>query len=597
MTVSTTTETVVELDVTRIRRNPRIDPRKGRNTERFAAFVVSIQRQGVMQPITVRPIQDDPDFDYEIVAGNSRWQGAIDAPLKTIPSIIRNLTDDEAIRYAIIENVQRSDLTPIEEARAAKDLLLQTGNDQAEVLKILGWSQTKLNSRILLTYACSEVEEALLQGKIKIGHAELLCPLEGATQAIILGKIIAAGMSVGDAKSRLMSLTRHIDRATFDTAACTGCAHNSSSFADLFDDSVGKGQCQNLTCWSEKVSNHLENKISAAKEEYALVYRSDQLPAGGYTVIATDGGNGVGMEQADACRSCESYGAVVNAQNGKEGITTGRHCFNLDCHKGKVKEYQNLVLVATQGAPQPAGESTATSDGPKTSVVKQGKPSANAKAKPAAPREMRKALKLIRHETNVKLAQREVRKNGNYAYAQVIFTMIKHLVGGVGAEKIKEITTGFGIDERPYGERDGAAWTAKLALQPTQLLTDLIVRLGVLNLERSISNDDYAGSEGAVLSNAVVTQENLAYEDAFVVNETYLDALTKEELLEDCNGSGFVSAYEAKNGEGSFKKLASGKVKDLSKAMLALDGFEWKGYLPPLFGKRVEKATDTPIAA
>lgn len=597
MTNSTNAAEVVhELDVKRIRRNPRIDPRKGRNKESYAAFVESIRDRGVQQPITVRPVEGDPDYDYEVVAGNTRWSGTIDAGLATVPAIIRSMTDEEAIKFAIIENVQRRDLTPIEEAHAAKDLLAQTGNDQDEVMRILGWSQTKLNSRVLLTHACAEVEDALLQGQIKIGHAELLCPLEPAAQAVILGKIIAAGMSVVDAKNRLMALTRSIDKATFDTSGCSGCAHNSSTFADMFDDSVGKGQCQNLTCWTEKVSSHMEARISAAKEEYALVYRSDQLPAGGYTVIATDGNQGVGAEQAGACRSCESYGAVVNAQNGKEGITTGRHCFNLECHKGKVKEYQNLVMLATQGNAQPT-QPTDSDDASTAGSPKQAKAGKSAKPKAASPRDLRKALKRIRHETNVKLAQREVRQNKNYAYAQAIFTLLKHLAGGVGSDKIEEITRGFGIESRPFGEKEGAVWTAKLAKQPTELLTDLIVRLGVLNLERTVTNDAYETCEGATLSRSVVEQEALAYEDAFLVDQAYLDALTKEELLEDCNLSGFAASYDEKHGEGSFKKLANGKVKDLAKAMLALDGFDWKGYLPPLFGKKSTKGTDTALAA
>lgn len=597
MTNSTNAAEVVhELDVKRIRRNPRIDPRKGRNKESYAAFVESIRDRGVQQPITVRPVEGDPDYDYEVVAGNTRWSGTIDAGLATVPAIIRSMTDEEAIKFAIIENVQRRDLTPIEEAHAAKDLLAQNGNDQIEVMRILGWSQTKLNSRVLLTHACAEVEDALLQGQIKIGHAELLCPLEPAAQAVILGKIIGAGMSVVDAKNRLMALTRSIDKATFDTSGCSGCAHNSSTFADMFDDSVGKGQCQNLTCWTEKVSSHMEARISAAKEEYALVYRSDQLPAGGYTVIATDGNQGVGTEQAGACRSCESYGAVVNAQNGKEGITTGRHCFNLECHKGKVKEYQNLVMLATQGNAQPT-QPTDSDDASTAGSPKQAKAGKSAKPKAASPRDLRKALKRIRHETNVKLAQREVRQNKNYAYAQAIFTLLKHLAGGVGSDKIEEITRGFGIESRPFGEKEGAVWTAKLAKQPTELLTDLIVRLGVLNLERTVTNDAYDTCEGATLSRSVVEQEALAYEDAFLVDQAYLDALTKEELLEDCNLSGFAASYDEKHGEGSFKKLANGKVKDLAKAMLALDGFDWKGYLPPLFGKKSTKGTDTALAA
>ena len=183
--------------VARVRRNPSVDPRKGRHTALYLQIKESIRQHGVQQPIIVRPI-DDPDFDFEVVAGNTRWQCTVDLEIPTIPAIIRNLTDAEARIIAAIENMQRADLTPIEEGKHAMVVLADCGNDHAEVMKLLGWSRTRLDGRILLSRACAEVEEALLQGQIKIGHAELLCRLENSDQAPILARIIEQNLTVKD---------------------------------------------------------------------------------------------------------------------------------------------------------------------------------------------------------------------------------------------------------------------------------------------------------------------------------------------------------------------------------------------------------------
>ncbi|MFB8831790.1 PRTRC system ParB family protein [Azotobacter sp. CWF10] len=313
MSATHDTTDIKHLPVSRIRRNPN-NPRKGRNAERYEHFKQSVMAQGILQPILVRPIQGDPEHDFEIVAGETRWQAATDCGIDLIPALVRAMTDEQARIAAAVENIQRADMTPIEEANAAAELLRQTGNDHEEVMRLLGWSRTKLNARILLTHASEAVAQALVAGQIKLGHAELLCPLGHADQNMVVAKIVEQGMSIAEARERLLKLTRRLDQARFDTSGCTGCAHNSSAFADLFDTSVGNGQCQNLTCWSAKVAAHLEQCLADAKAEHGVVYRSDELPAEGYQTIATDGAKGVGHEQAAACRSCASYGAVVSTR-------------------------------------------------------------------------------------------------------------------------------------------------------------------------------------------------------------------------------------------------------------------------------------------
>lgn len=588
---------IKHLPVSRIRRNPNIDPRKGRNKDRYESFVASIRAQGVLQPILVRPVTDDADIDYEVVAGNTRWQGATDAQLEFIPAIIREMSDEEAKIAAAVENIQRADLTPVEEAHAASALLVQTGNDHDEVMRLLGWSRTKLNSRVLLTQASDAVAQALLQGQIKLGHAELLCPLEHADQDMILSKIVESGMGVTEARDRLMKLTRRLENAAFDTAGCTGCAHNSSTYSDLFDTSVGAGQCQNLTCWESKVQGHLDKAIAEAKDEFGLVYRSDEVPAGGYQIIATDGAKGVGVEQAAACRSCASYGAVISARNGEEGKVAGRFCFNVACHGEKVSDYQATVKAALEAAqvqtPASASAAARTSDsadakaGSTTTTavtdIASKKPKADGK-----PRSLRTGLRRVAHGVNVELASRHIQSSPAYGYALAVQSLYSDLNKDVPSEKLNAVLAAAGVSEPGYG-KERQTWAADLVQLGVEKLLALIVQLSALATLRNVVNDDFEHNNGAVLAGIIIERESLNPADVFVVSPTYLDVLTKEEMIADCVGAGFDSAYDAKHGEGSFKKLANGKVKELREAMHKLEGFDWKGYLPAFIKKPVEK--------
>jgi len=573
MSATSASTNIQHLPVSRIRRNPN-NPRKGRNAERYEHFKQSVMAQGILQPILVRPIEGDPEHDFEIVAGETRWQAATDCAIELIPALVRAMTDEQARIAAAVENIQRADMTPIEEANAAAELLRQTGNDHDEVMRLLGWSRTKLNARILLTHASEAVAQALVAGQIKLGHAELLCPLGHADQDMVVAKIVEQGMSIAEARERLLKLTRRLDHAAFDTGDCAGCAHNSSAFADLFDASVGNGQCQNLTCWSAKVAAHLEQCLADAKAEHGLVYRADELPAEGYQTIATDGAKGVGHEQAAACRSCASYGAVISTRNGEEGKATGRYCFNPTCHGEMVGKYQAAVKAAAQATPAPAqGTAPAAAAG-----VPAGQPAKS----PSKPRTLRTALRKVAHKAQVQLAHRFMVSHAAYGYAQAISSVVQDIGRDVAPGLADKVLKAAGVSERPATAKARVAWIADLARLDEAKLLALLAKLSALALCRTVAQDDFDHSEAAMLAAEVIGRNSLDPLDVFVVDAEYLNLLTKDELLAECAAAGFDSAYEAAHGKGAFKKMVgASKVKELAQTLLApLEGFSWQGYLP-----------------
>ncbi len=136
-------------------RNPRVyfDP-----TE-MAEITESIRANGVYQPILIRPIEDD-EFDFDLVAGERRYRGAMDAHGEDweIPALVKEMTDEEADRAALIENAQRADMSPSEEAAAASKIVGHCKGDREEAARLLGWSRSTLDKRLALMNCSPDVQ-------------------------------------------------------------------------------------------------------------------------------------------------------------------------------------------------------------------------------------------------------------------------------------------------------------------------------------------------------------------------------------------------------------------------------------------------------
>lgn len=182
------TEVAVEF-VQRGKYQPRIDIDPA-SLEELSA---SIKAQGVMQPIVIRPIQANR---YEIIAGERRWRAAQLAGLATIPAIIREVADEAAIAMALIENIQREDLNPIEEARALSRLQDEFELTQQEVAEAVGKSRTAVTNLLRLMNLESEVKTLLERGDLDMGHARALLSLEAQQQVELARKVVADSLTV-----------------------------------------------------------------------------------------------------------------------------------------------------------------------------------------------------------------------------------------------------------------------------------------------------------------------------------------------------------------------------------------------------------------
>lgn len=195
-------ETVV--NITKVEPN-REQPRKNFDEDALEELAESIKQFGLLQPILV---QDRKTY-YEIIAGERRWRAAKKAGLKEVPVIIKNLTEQEIVEISLIENIQREDLNPIEEAQAYKRLLTEFNLKQDEVAERVAKSRTAVTNSMRLLKLCDNVQQMIIDGMISTGHARALISIEDPDQQYTVAQqIFDEKLSVRDVEKLVKNLNQ-----------------------------------------------------------------------------------------------------------------------------------------------------------------------------------------------------------------------------------------------------------------------------------------------------------------------------------------------------------------------------------------------------
>lgn len=185
-------------------------PRRDMHPEALEELAESIKAQGVMQPIVVRPISDSK---YEIIAGERRWRATQLAGLDKIPAVIREVPDEAAIAMALIENIQREDLNPMEEAVALKRLQDEFELTHQEVAAAVGKSRTTVTNLLRLIALSDEVKKLLEHGDLEMGHARSMLTLSADDQRQIARQVVAKGLSVRQTEALVRRLQQQQTKA------------------------------------------------------------------------------------------------------------------------------------------------------------------------------------------------------------------------------------------------------------------------------------------------------------------------------------------------------------------------------------------------
>jgi ParB family chromosome partitioning protein len=200
--------TLKELPVDLIQRG-KYQPRKDIDPESLQELADSITAQGVMQPIVVRPISDRK---YEIIAGERRWRATQLAGLDIIPAMVRDVSDEAAIAMALIENIQREDLNPIEEAASLQRLQQEFELTQQEVANAIGKSRSTVANLLRLMTLREDVRRLVEHGDLEMGHARALLGLEGNEQSQAARSVVGKGLSVRQTEALVRNLLAKKDQ-------------------------------------------------------------------------------------------------------------------------------------------------------------------------------------------------------------------------------------------------------------------------------------------------------------------------------------------------------------------------------------------------
>ena len=196
-------ESLGTLDAALIRPG-RYQPRSRMDEQALSELANSIRTQGLLQPVVVRPVEGG----YELIAGERRWRAAQMAGLKQVPAIVREVPDDAAMVMALIENIQREDLNPMEEAAGVQRLIDEFRMTHEQAADAVGRSRSATTNLLRLLKLARPVQEALMRGAIEMGHARALLPLDPARQIEVANRIGAKGLSVREAEALVQALLR-----------------------------------------------------------------------------------------------------------------------------------------------------------------------------------------------------------------------------------------------------------------------------------------------------------------------------------------------------------------------------------------------------
>ncbi len=202
-------ERSAEIPLARLAPNP-FQPRQAADAQELADLTGSVRKHGVLQPIIVRPVRNG----FEVVAGERRWRAAEAAGLDTIPAVIRVLTDREALELALVENLQRADLNPVERARAYQRLIEEFHVTQEQVAERVGKSQPAIANALRLLLLPKQIQISLEAGRITEGHARALLSIgDQASMLMVWERVERRGLSVREAEALARaSISREIPR-------------------------------------------------------------------------------------------------------------------------------------------------------------------------------------------------------------------------------------------------------------------------------------------------------------------------------------------------------------------------------------------------
>ena len=214
-----------------------LQPRRRFDRESIEALTESIRSKGVIQPLVVRSDSRNPGA-FEIIAGERRWRAAQAAQIHEVPIVVLECSDREALEVGLVENIQRADLTPLEEAAGYRRLIDEFGHSQGELASVIGKSRSHVANTLRLLGLCDEVKAMVDDGRLSAGHARALLAADEDSQLGLAERVVARGLNVRQTEALLR---KPLTRGRRDRTAAMKDANTRAierSLSDLLDLSV-----------------------------------------------------------------------------------------------------------------------------------------------------------------------------------------------------------------------------------------------------------------------------------------------------------------------------------------------------------------------
>jgi ParB family chromosome partitioning protein len=541
--------------------------RRRYNAEKMASLRESIKLQGLLQPVTVRQLDDG----YQLIAGGRRFKAFVEefGPQSEIKAEIRVMTDAEATAAMLAENNEREDPSVIEDAEGAARMLGLCNGDRDEAARRLGWTRNKLDRRAAVMNAIQPVRDAYLEDKILVGHVEIFAALRKEVQQRVIEMMLKAErkITVDELQKMAEASLQSLDAAIFDKTDCARCQFNTGEQQAMFDTSFSGSRCTNRECFQAKTEDELQARAKQLADTYQVVRIVRPGDNNTVTTVRAAGDKGVGEEQAKACRTCANFGACVMGTPTALGKVITDACFNTTCNDEKVAANTKAVKAAqlAQANEAPKAQPAAGATPPNVAAGKAaGKTQAAPKA--TASSDQRTAVKEYREAIWRAIFKRAAEKLPVMQNRALLVAIVLHRPSDLDSHGSRDAIQKALGNQLQSGVNTETLLGNVLALDQAGLATAL--QNLAANVSKTASINDVTGYLKAL---------DIKIESYWKLNETFLDILTKTEIDAVCIELGLADAAGK-----HYDKLKNGPKKDFVKGMLEVQGFQYVGAVPAL---------------
>ncbi|MGF6265384.1 ParB family chromosome partitioning protein [Paraburkholderia youngii] len=535
------------------------NPRTYFDAAEMEELTASVREKGVIQPVIVRTLADG---GFALVAGGRRYRAAMTAHGEDyeIPVVVKEIDEVEAKQLAIIENIQRADMSPAEEAIAAAEQVGLCKGDRDEVARIFGWSRATLDKRLALMNCSASVLEALNTRQILLGHAELLAALPKETQDKLLPVIIKEGKPVPELKKTIEQVACSLSAAIFDKTDCANCPHNSSTQGEMFGESIATGNCTNRTCFNEKTEKQLEAVAANLRDDFPVVRIVRAGDNHTRIQLAVEGAKGVGEEQAKACHGCQNYGAAVSGLPDSMGKVYKGQCFDTVCNMKMVAKRLQAEKAAAEPKPEAKGGGTGAA---KPAAKASGTAQSTTSNPPATVVAESDRIKTYRVALWRKALRREVGQSPGLAQRYLVSIAL------AGQARCVDDSTLKGIWEKLTEEKIAVSDVAKAATS--------VAAADEAKLALAVTGVTVAAIQGLDVHHltSLCRHHRLDLDQHWKLCKEFLELITKSEMMVVADELGIRAALGDE-----FKKVFSKSKAEVIDALLNVKGFDYTGKVP-----------------